>query len=232
MFERSVPYYDALYSFVDYQNGAEQLRRLIAEARPDARTLLDVACGTGRHLEHLRRWFDCSGIDVSPEMAAIAQRRCPDVDVHVGDMVAFDLDRRFDVITCLFSSIGYVRTVAALDRAIANFAQHLSPGGLVVVEPWFDQEQYWRDRVTLNTVDEGNRKIAWMYTSAADEAVSVLDIHFLVGTAEGVEHFTERHELGLFTLNDYEDAFHQSGLSLTHQAGGPSGRGLYLGATQ
>ena len=51
-------------------------------------------------------------------------------------MTAFDLGCRFDVVTCLFSSIGYVGTVERLDQAIATMAAHLEPGGTLIVEPW------------------------------------------------------------------------------------------------
>ena len=48
-------------------------------------------------------------------------------------------------------------------------------------------------------VDQPTRKIARINVSAVHERVSILDFHYLVGTPEGVEQFTERHELGLFT---------------------------------
>ena len=56
--------------------------------------------------------------------------------LEVADMTSFDLGRRFDVVTCLFSSIGYVGTAERLDQAIATMAAHLEPGGTLIVEPW------------------------------------------------------------------------------------------------
>ena len=81
------------------------LASLVRERVPDVKTLLDVACGTGRHLEHLSRQFDCTGIDLDDEMLAIAEDRVPAVALHNGDMRDFTLDTRFHVATCLFSSI-------------------------------------------------------------------------------------------------------------------------------
>jgi ubiquinone/menaquinone biosynthesis C-methylase UbiE len=50
VYTRSAPYYDALYAFKDYEGTARRLQQLLGERHPGARTLLDVACGTARHL--------------------------------------------------------------------------------------------------------------------------------------------------------------------------------------
>jgi ubiquinone/menaquinone biosynthesis C-methylase UbiE len=104
MFSRSADLYDALYAtFKDYADEAARLRELIG---PDARTLLDVACGTGAHLELLREHYEVVGLDLDPELLAIARGRLPGVELVEGDMTGFDLGRRFDAVACLFSSIG------------------------------------------------------------------------------------------------------------------------------
>ena len=110
MFSRSAHLYDAVYAFKDYAAEVERLRQVIDARVPSARTLLDVACGTGMHLAELRRWYEVEGLDLDPQLLAFARERLPDVPLHEGDMTAFDLGREFDVVTCLFSSIAYVRT--------------------------------------------------------------------------------------------------------------------------
>ena len=228
MLTRSARFYDALYGFKNYDEAVARLRALIAERLPDARTLLDVACGTGKHLERLRCSLEVEGLDVNPELLEIARGRCPGVPLHQADMIGFDLGRTFDVVTCLFSSIAYVRTADNLRHAIATMARHVYPGGLLLVEPFFSPERFWTGTITANFVDEPDLKIAWMYTSNADGPLTVLDIHYLVGTPEGVEHFTERHALGLFTDAEYHEAFAAAGLTVDYDPVGFFGRGLYV----
>jgi SAM-dependent methyltransferase len=169
------------------------------------------------------------GLDLNPDLLEIARGRCPEVTFHQADMVDFHLSHNFDVITCLFSSIGYVKTVENMKRTISNMARHLRPGGVVVVEPWFSPENYWTGTITANFVDEPELKIAWMYTSEVEGRVSVLDINYLVGTPQGIDHFDERHEMGLFTPEEYLEAFRKVGLEVHYDSKGLFGRGMYLG---
>lgn len=233
MFSLSADLYDALYAtFKDYEAEAARLRELIAERVPGASTLLDVACGTGKHLDLLRDDFAVTGLDLDPELLAIARERLPRVELHEGDMTGFDLGRRFDVVLCLFSSIGYARDEERLRAAIAAMARHLEPGGLLVVEPWLAPDA-WRDgHVAMLVLDEPELKVVRMNRADRDGDVSVIDFHYLVGTPDKVEHFTEHHELGLFTDAQYRDAFAAAGLTVEHDADGLMGRGLYLGRPQ
>lgn len=229
MFTKSAAYYDALYRFKDYAAASTQLRDLIEREHPQARRLLDVGCGTGHHLEHLCAGLDVAGLDLNDDLLAVARARCPGVPFQQGDMADFSFGGTFDVVTCLFSAIAYVQTRERMERAIDCMARHLAPGGLLIVEPWFTPEQYWTGTITANFVNEPDLKIAWMYTSERDGLLSMLDINYLVGTPERVSHFTERHQLGLFTYDEHTAAFAAAGLSVVHDPKGPFGRGLYSG---
>ena len=229
MFTRSARFYDAIYAWKDYDREAARLRELIRERRPDARTLLDVACGTGRHLELLRRWYEVEGVDLDEVMLRLAGDRLPETPLHRGDMAEFDLGRPFDVVTCLFSSIAYMRTPDRLDRAVANLARHAGPGGLVFVEPWFTPGAWEPNTAHADFVDEPDLKVARLSVSpeVADQITMVF--HYLVATPAGVEHLTEDHVVGMFTHEQYRDAFRRAGLEVELDPEGLMGRGLYIG---
>jgi len=229
VFTRSARLYDAVYASIrDYPREAAELDRLIQQRRPGARTLLDVACGTGAHLEHLTG-YKPEGLDLDPEMLAIARQRLPNTVFHEGDMADFDLGKRYDAVVCMFSSVGYVRIEDRLRSAIAALARHLEPGGVVVVEPWLSPDD-WRDgHVGAVFIDKPELKIARMNVAARDGNVSIVDFEYLVGTPDGIERFTEHHELGLFTIEQYLEAFRAAGVEVDHDPEGPMGRGLYVG---
>lgn len=231
MFSKSQRYYDAIYGFKNYEAEAARLRALIDKhKRAPGNTLLDVACGTGAHITFLREAFEVEGLDLDEGMIRIARARNPGVVFHLADMVSFDLGRRFDVVACLFSSIAYVATEERLREAIATMARHVLPGGVLIVEPYYTPGG-WKPgrRVMATFADEPDLKIARIAVPERDGSLARFDFHYLVGTPDGVEHFVERHEVGLFTQEQYREAFTRLGLMVLYETDWPTRRGLYIG---
>jgi len=230
MYTKTSQFYDRIYAFKDTEVEAQALLALIdRRLHTGGNRLLDVACGTGRLVPFLQPRFAVEGLDLDPGMLAVARQKFPDVPFHQADMVDFDLGRQFDLIVNLFSSIGYVRTVENLNRAMASMARHLRPGGLLLVEPWFTPATWHPGSVHAVYVNDPELKIARINTSQVDGRLSWMDLHYLVGTPQGVEHFIERHELGLFEVDEMLAAFTAAGLQVEYDPQGLSGRGLYIG---
>lgn len=215
-YERSTFIYDDYIQRADYEEGARRLTSLIRKQRAEARTLLDVGCGSGKYLNHLQHNFSCQGLEISEGFLEIARKRCPALPIHKGNMIDFDLGRQFDAICCLFLAIAYVRTVENMERAIASMARHLNPGGVLFIEPWVYPEKFWVGKVTSESVRTGDRDISRMFVTKREGNVSVYDIHYLVGTPQGIDYFVEREELGLFTDAEYKAAFSKAGLSVSY----------------
>lgn len=229
MFAGTAEFYDAIYGFIDYAADARRLHDLIQTLRPGSRTLLDVACGTGRHLEQLQEHYDVEGLDLSERLLVGARRRCPTAMLHRGDMREFEVGRRFDVVTCLFSAVAYLPDAPALAQAVQTMARHLAPGGLLIVEPWFTPETYWVDRLTVNALNSDAYKGVWMYVSKRFDQRAVLDIHYLIGGVNGIEYFVERHDLALFGRGEIMASFEIARCKAQYDAVGLRGRGLYVG---
>jgi ubiquinone/menaquinone biosynthesis C-methylase UbiE len=223
-------YYDKIYSWKDYEQETSWLVRCISDnLKGSCESLLDVACGSGRHLELLKRHYTVEGLDLSETLLSLARSRNPDIRLHHGDMMSFELGRTFDVVTCLFSSIGYAKSAAALRRTIATMARHVRGNGLLLVEPWFSPQNWHTGTVHAQLVNEPDLKIARIHTSMREDRLSVMDMHYLVGTPAGTDHFVERHELGLFTPDEMRESFTAANCSVSVFEDWPGGRGLYLG---
>lgn len=224
-------YYDLLYSEKDYQSEVKKLKELIRQYKDSSgHALLDVACGTGRHLKYFQKDFICTGLDLYEGMIEIANERAPEARLVQDNMIDFELDQKFDVITCLFSSIGYVRTTSNLRKTLTNFTQHLKKGGVVIIEPWFTREQFESGSVHMTTYAGDQVKIARVSFSKRKGALSLVDMHYLVGEAdEGVEYFSESHTMGIFETETILEALKETGLEAEYFEEKFLDRGVYLG---
>ncbi len=227
MYDASGPHYDRIYAKKDYEGEVGRLRGWITERLGGGPLrLLDVACGTGRHLEHLSRFFEAEGLDRSAVLLRIARARNPGLAFHEADMADFDVGRTYDVLTCLFSSIGYLTTLEDVGRAARAFHRHLVPGGLALVEPWFTPEDWHAGTVHAAFIDEPDFKLARVNTSYREGRLSFFDLHHLVGTPEKTEYFVEHHEMGLFETEELLQTFGTVGFDVAFDEEGLIGRGM------
>ena len=134
-----MPSYEKLDRFYDAAMGdrtemASYIRRLIRRHKPQAKTLLELACGTGAILHVLGKSYDVIGLDLSPQMLSLARKKLPHVRFYRKDMVSFDLGKKFDVIICVFDSINHVLKFADWTKIFRNAARHLEKDGLFLFD--------------------------------------------------------------------------------------------------
>lgn len=229
MYEKSPAIYDGLYSANDYDADVRYVVEVDRQHRRSSGSdLLDVASGTGLVASKLQAHYKVEGLDLSPEMLRVARELYPSIPFHLGNMADFDLGRQFDVLTCFGSSIGYAKTLDQLKGIVGNFARHLKPGGLLMFVPWILPEDFTPGYIGFRIVEQPDLKIAMMSVVDLRDGVCVFDMHHLVGTPQGVEHFIEHHELGLHSEDDYRAAIAAAGLELISFDRKVIARGMYV----
>jgi SAM-dependent methyltransferase len=228
LYDDEAQYYDALYYWKDYEGEVARLVDVIRARKSDARTLLDVGCGTGMHLALLGDHLDVAGVDLNEAMLRIARERLPGVPLHEGDMRNFDLGSRFDAITCLFSGIGYMPDVAALDAAVANMARHLSDDGVLIIEPWLEPAQFTSGHLGALLADQPDFKLARMNITSRQGNRSRLEFLYALASPDGLKSWESTEEVTLFERSEMTGAFEKAGLSVEHDPEGLMGRGLYI----
>ena len=230
-YTRLARYYDKLYEGIDYKTNSLKLHEFIQQYKKSAgKSWLDVACGTGTHIVHLMDKYNTMGLDLSEAMLEVAREKCPTIEFIQGNMTSFSIDKKFDVITCLFGSIGYLTKEEDLVSAINAFSEHTNQGGVVIIEPMFTKETVRDGTIGLNCLDLPEIKIARAGCCKVKENVAYLNFNFLISTRDGgVEHFVDPSPMSLFPRNFYLSIMEKSGLTAEFVEPGLMKEGLFVG---
>ncbi|MFC9087309.1 class I SAM-dependent methyltransferase [Nocardiopsis dassonvillei] len=219
----------------DFTAEAEAVTQLIRSRAPDSTSVLDVACGTGAHLEELAKRFEhTEGLEYAPAMREVALRRSSHLTVHHGDMRDFDLGRTFDAVISLGNSVSCVTDASELETAVARMAAHLAPGGVLVIEPWWFPDNFIDGYVGGHLVEEERRIISRVTHSSRRRNRTRMEVRFTVAEPSGITEFTDVLDVGLFERTEYTAAFERAGctvelLPALDIRGRPNGPGLFVG---
>jgi ubiquinone/menaquinone biosynthesis C-methylase UbiE len=126
------PFYDAVMDkpgeTVDF------IERLIQKYNPNAKNVLELACGTGNILSGLDNKYIKVGLDNSSKMLAIARKKIPSAEFVHGDMRIFELGRDYDVILCIFDSINHLINISDWEQVFQQAKKHLSTNGVFIFD--------------------------------------------------------------------------------------------------
>ena len=104
--------------------------------------VLDVACGTGVLIpDYIRRGADVTGIDISPEMIKLAERKYvlgTGVRFICGDVEAADVGQGFDAIVALQRALPHFPDP---ERLITHLSGLLAEGGVLTVAHGMSREK-------------------------------------------------------------------------------------------
>jgi len=232
MYKEFAEVYDLIYASIDYKKSCKKLFKLIKKYKiSPGNKLLDVACGTGSHLYYLQDDFICTGVDINTDMLEIAKQKVKNCEFIQADMISMNLNIKFDVITCLFSSIGYVKTYENLKETIRNFSNHLNIGGIIVIEPWLTKSVYRVGFPSMTTYDREDIKIARLNTTNLKDDLSTMEMHYLmVKKDEEVKYFKGYHELGLFDTDKTIEIMKKANFEVkSFEKGLMVDRGIFIG---
>jgi SAM-dependent methyltransferase len=230
-------YYDLLYRDKEYAAEAEYAARTIRSAMPDASTILELGCGTGRHGQLLaNNGFHVHGIERSPEMAALAQSASQPASsaigsfsCDIGDARRVKLERNFDAVVALFHVISYQTTNSDLNATFAVASNHLAPGGVFLFDVWHGPAvlaQLPEQRV--KKVFDDDLEIVRTARPHLDTKHNIVEVIYDVGcrnrhTGESLR-FAENHRVRYLFPKEIESLAAEAGLQLINSEEFMTGR--------
>ena len=131
------PYYHILYQNRDNHEARVFIKSLVDLLQlPEASSVLDLACGKGRHSITLNEFgYTVLGVDLSAQSIAHAnQFSNSSLSFAVQDMREPIQSKRFDAVFNLFTSFGYFSSTHENEKVCQAMAQMLNTGGKLVID--------------------------------------------------------------------------------------------------
>lgn len=205
-------YYHQLYFNRDEKEAAAFIDKLIAYLQPPpASSMLDVACGKGRHSIHLaEKGFDVTGIDISEDSIKEALlHKKENLHFFLHDMRLPFYINYFDYAFNFFTSFGYFNSRREHDNAIRTIAQSVKPGGYFVMD--YLNVHYSEDHL-VHQFEKEIDGVNYFITKWFDEAHFYKKIQVEDEALETPLIYTEK--VAKFSLGDFTEMFAYQGLQI------------------
>lgn len=200
-------YYDLIFQGKNYRNESDFIKEIVKKRNPQAKSILDVGCGTGTHLNLLKDNFDVlHGVDLNPEIIKEAKKKSLKIKYTVGGMVDFKLKRSFDVLISLYSVFNYNLTLGDAKMTLVNFKKHLNPRGLLILALYTPTNT--EKQISLHMGKKAGVEVAKINQYSMDEETKIETSNFLVLLKDknGVNFFTEPdHKYRIYEVNEFTD---------------------------
>ncbi len=133
LYHDTAQYYDFLE---DKKKIAEEIKFLTRNLKKaKVKTILDVGCGTGIYLVGLKKkGFDIEGLDLSEAMLKETKKKDSKIKLYKKDMSSFEINKKYDSILCLSSSMAALTNFTLMKKTIKNIFNHLNCKGFFILD--------------------------------------------------------------------------------------------------
>ena len=203
LYKKFAKYYDLCYSDKDYGKETVFLETLIKKNNIKGKSVLEVGCGTGNHAIYLeKRGFKITGVDLNREMLSVARIKSKKSKFLQGDMRFFDLNEKFDVVLCLFSTMHYNINISDLKKTLKNFHKHLWKGGLLIFDMGFNDDKFSEGRAHTGSWSDGRVDLVRFMKSRRVKNRAFLDAAYILFKNNRFYFANETHKLSIFNTRD------------------------------
>ena len=223
VFNNYAKHYDLYYSSKDYSGEVDFVLNLARRFGLQPKTILDMGCGTGRHLFELARLgMKGDGFDLSREMLQKARTRLAGLDIEVaeGDLRTFRNGKRYDLVLAMFAVMGYLTTNDDLLAGCKTACKHLGQGGLFIFDGWFGPAvlaQQPEERTHQYKI--GNQTVVRKGTPSLDPMEQIVTVHYEISSEDGnvIEpSAAEDHRMRFMFVQEMKLVMQASGLDLLY----------------
>lgn len=178
-----------------------------------ATTLLDIGCGGGKNVVNLAREFSVTGLDLSPDMLALAKALNPGATFVQGDMRACRLGQEFDAVL-MDDAISHMSCRTDFVAAFRTAHAHLRPGGVLVATPDVTRETFPQNRTTTTKATRDGVDVVFVENvydpDPADDQYDTT-IVYLIRDHGRLRIETDHWTMGIFSLDTWREVLRETG---------------------
>ncbi|NMC36393.1 class I SAM-dependent methyltransferase [Candidatus Beckwithbacteria bacterium] len=175
-------YYNLLYQDKNYPEEANYISGLIKKYHPQSKSVLDLGCGTGKHVAELAKLgYKVTGLDRSEEMLKEANSQYPKIDFTLGDIRTFNIGQSFDVVTSLFHVISYLPKNSDQENTFKSIAKHVKKGGLFIFDAWYGPAVLnLKPTVRIKLLEDEKNKVIRTVESELDSMRNLVKVNYKI----------------------------------------------------
>lgn len=217
--------YDLLYRSKPYKDELEFVLSKVGLPIPlVSQNVLDIGCGSGRHLEFVATAGRVTGVDQSESMLAHAATRVPGAELVCCTADQFDGRSDYDLVYSIFHVVNYMVANVDLFSFFECMARSLNGRGRGFIDFW-NRAAWIHSLPEVRSVHGSGDQIAFSRTSkptTIDEQTGYVRIEietFVSTDDQPYERFVEHHEMRAYTDFELELAAMQAGLKVEAKGG-------------
>ncbi|WP_432799111.1 class I SAM-dependent methyltransferase [Poriferisphaera sp. WC338] len=197
----------------------DKLADLLADAEVEGTqlNLTELGAGGGHTLYHLQDYFNCTAVDLAPDMLENCKHLNPNVKTICDDMRNFTLDEKQHIIL-IHDAIDYLLTENDIAHTLAAAYQNLTSGGVLLLAPTYTSETF--DTADAATDRQSSERYDLTYTTTLidpDPTDHQFEMHLeyhitdLKNAESNIEH--DIHACGLFSNQTWMQQLKNAGFS-------------------
>jgi SAM-dependent methyltransferase len=203
------PYYHILYKNRNDEEAQTFMDNITHYLNmPENGTILDLACGKGRHSIYLNKLgYQVTGVDLSENSIAIAQESSNETLQFKTHDMREPMNETYDAVFNLFTSFGYFDTHEDNIKTLKAIKESINEYGFGVID-FFNA-----DFIIENLVAEETKEIdgiTFHIKRSVDDKKIVKEIRF----EDKGESFFFTEKVSAFTLADFEEMMEEAGIYL------------------
>jgi len=203
----------------NYEKEGEVFSKTIsAHSRIPIEAVLNLGSGGGNHDFCLRRRFQVTGVDLSPDMIEHASSLNPGTRYHEGDIRTVRLEpESFDAVVC-FDSIAYMLSRQDLTAAFETAFFHLKPGGVFLTFTELDPEHFTQNRIQHSVHRRGDTEIVLLeneYDPDPTDTTVECAYVYIIRESGKLRVETDVHLFGMFPNRTWVECLETAGFAVT-----------------